>query len=303
MKIILAGATGLIGRALVRRLRNDDHSLILLTRDRVKVERFGDPSLQFVEWDARTVGDWTHFVDGADAIVNLVGESLAAMRWSASQKARLISSRIDSTSVLREAIARARRKPEVLLNASAVGYYGDVREGDVVESSPPGNDFLATLCVRWEQAARESEKHGVRVVLLRSAVVLERNAGALAKMLIPFKLFVGGPLGSGGQWFPWIHIADEIEAIVFAMKNPAISGPVNLAAPEPATMRQFCSALGRAMGRPSWAPVPPTVLRMVLGEMSQILLTGQRVVPKKLQDAGFVFRYSKLDGALREILR
>lgn len=300
MKIVLAGATGFIGQRLVQQLQQGGHSLTLLTRHRAISNQTSTP---FALWDAKTVGDWARHIDGADAVINLAGEPIAAKRWTHAQKERILSSRLNSTGAIVDAIAKAAKKPEVLINASAVGYYGDVKEGEVTESHPPAEDFLGTTCARWEQAAREAERSGVRVVLVRTGIVLEQNGGALKKMLLPFRLFAGGPLGSGNQWFPWIHIDDEVGAIAFALANKNLSGPVNLAAPEPTTMREFCKAMGRAMGRPSWAPVPGFALQILLGEMSTMLLGGQKVVPKKLQEAGYRFKFPQLDVALRDVLR
>lgn len=300
MKIVLAGATGFIGQRLVRQLQQEGHSLTLLTRHRPAPNQ---PNNTFALWDAKTVGDWARHIDGADAVINLAGEPIAAKRWTHAQKERILSSRLNATGAIVDAIAKAAKKPEVLINASAVGYYGDVKKEEVTESHPPAEDFLGTTCARWEQAAREAERSGVRVVLVRTGIVLEQNGGALKKMLLPFRLFAGGPLGTGDQWFPWIHIDDEVGAIVFALANKNLSGPVNLAAPEPATMREFCKAMGRAMGRPSWAPVPGFALQILLGEMSTMLLGGQKVVPKKLQEAGYRFKFPQLDVALRDALK
>jgi uncharacterized protein (TIGR01777 family) len=194
-------------------------------------------------------------------------------------------------------------RPRVLLNASAVGYYGNVETGDVTEEHPAGNDFLGKLCSRWESEAMTATHLGVRVVLLRSGIVLDPNAGALQRMLLPYRLFIGGPLGSGLQWFPWIHREDEIRAILFALDREQITGPVNLAAPSPATMREFSRALGKVLRRPSAFTVPPFILRTVLGEMSDMVLTGQRVVPRKLLKEGFDFQFPVLSEALADLLR
>lgn len=298
MKIVLAGATGFIGERLVRRLREEGHALTILTRQR----RENKEGVSYARWDGKTVEEWATSIDGSDAIINLAGEPIAAKRWSKSRKDLILSSRVNATKAIVEAIAKATKKPEVLLNASAVGFYGDVKEGEVTESHPPSSDFLGTTCAKWEEAARKAEASGVRVVRFRTGIVLEKNGGALKKLLLPFNLFVGGPLGTGRQWFPWIHIDDEIGAIVFALTNKSLSGPVNLAAPEPATMHGFCKALGRAVGRPSWAPVPGFVLQIVLGEMSTMLLGGQKIIPKKLLEAGYKFQFPQLDMALRQVV-
>ena len=205
------------------------------------------------------------------------------------------------TGAIVSAIGQARKKPSVLVSASAVGYYGHVEYGDVAETHSKGNDFLAAVCERWEQEARRAEAYGVRVITPRFGVVLEKEGGALKRLLLPFKLFLGGPLGSGKQWFPWVHRDDVIEIISFVLQNPKVSGPVNVTAPEPVTMKEFCTALGKALHRPSWAPVPAFVLRTILGEMSLVVLTGQRAIPKKLLEAGYTFKYPQLTGALSAI--
>ncbi len=304
MKIVLAGATGFIGQRLIKKLGESGHSLVLLSRNSSEARRHYGSTLQVELWDAKTQGAWAHHLDGADAVINLAGESIAGKRWSQTQKDKILASRVDATNAIVEALSKTNKKPQVLVNASAVGYYGDVPQADVTEHYPQGNDFLAETCGRWEQAALQAEQFGVRVVCIRTGIVLDKNGGALKKLLPPFNFFVGGPLGSGRQWFPWIHIEDEIGAILFALENKNIVGPLNLAAPESVTMRQFCSALGKTMYRPSWAPVPGLVLKIALGEMAgPLLLNGQRVVPKKLSEAGYAFRFPQLDAALKDVLR
>jgi hypothetical protein len=234
-------------------------------------------------------------------VVNLAGEPIAGKRWTRAQKTRLRSSRIDTTRTIVQAIADAQRKPRLLLNASAVGYYGPRGDEEVSETEPPGNDFLAGLCREWEAEALRAEPHGVAVVRLRTGIVLGKGGGALAKMIPPFKLFVGGPLGSGRQWMPWIHLDDEV-GLIEHLLAPGAGGTVNATAPEPARMKEFCAALGNALGRPSWAPVPGFVLRAAFGEMADVLLTGQRAVPAEAQRRGYRFRFPTLPEALRDII-
>lgn len=303
MKILLSGGTGFIGRALLKRLVEEKHRVILLTRRPALVKYLARDLVEVELWDGKTSGPWANRIEEVDGVVNLAGESIGAKRWTSTRKQLIVMSRIEPTKAIVTAIAIAKKKLSVLVNSSAVGYYGSVESGDVIESHPRGNDFLADLCERWEQEARAAENLGLRVVMFRNGIVLEKDGGALEKFLLPFKLFVGGPLGSGEQWLPWVHRDDAVDAIIFALQNPSLSGPVNLAAPDTATMKEFCSALGRAMGRPSWAPVPAFLLRAILGEMAGMVLTGQRVVPKKLVEAGFKFRYPKLDEALRAVLK
>ena len=303
MKIVVSGGTGFIGSALLKRLLEAGHTLVLPTRNPAKARSFDESRVILVQWDGRNLGAWAKEAAGADTVVNLAGEPVVGKRWTDEQKSRILGSRVNATQAIVAAIAQAKRRPSVLVNASAVGYYGHVASGDVTESHPRGRGFLAETCEQWEKAAREAEKLGVRVVSLRIGIVLEKDGGALSKMIPPFQFFAGGPLGSGRQWVPWIHRDDLIGIILFALENKNLSGPVNATAPEPVTMRKFCSSLGKAMHRPSWAPVPAFVLRILLGESSEVLLTGQRAVPQKLKTVGYTFRYPELDAALDAVLR
>jgi len=303
MNVLVAGGTGFIGSTLVRRLLRDGHTVILLSRHPHSVRDLDAKLIQIEEWDGRTVGHWVDRLESVDGIVNLAGESIGARRWTEARKAVLVTSRVEPTRALVSGVRLLKKRPAVLVNASAVGYYGDVESGDVTESHSAGNDFLASLCKQWEGEAQKAEEFGVRVVRLRFGVVLEKGGGALEKMILPFRFFVGGPLGSGRQWLPWVHRDDVIGAIIFSLQSPNISGPVNVSAPDQVTMREFSRALGRTMHRPSWARVPAFVLRTVLGEMAGTVLTGQRAVPRKLEDAGYAFRYPKLNEALRAIVK
>ncbi len=304
MKIVVAGGSGFLGKALLKKLIEANHSVALLSRNPRAAQSNVPSSVQVEQWDAKSVGNWAQRIDGADAVINLTGESIGGKRWTAKQKEMILSSRIDSTRAVVEAIRQATLKPKLLINQSAVGYYGNVEVGNVTEDHPRGTDFLGEVASRWEVEARKAESLGVRVVTPRTGIVLDKNGGALQKLLLPFNLFIGGPLGSGRQWFPWIHLEDEINAFLFALENPKLSGPVNLAAPESVTMKQFCTALGKAMHRPSWAPVPGFVLKILLGEMAgPLLLGGQKVVPEKLSEAGYKFRFPKLEEALSDILK
>lgn len=303
MKIVIAGATGLIGQNLTRRLLEARQDVMVLTRNPTGGQTSQHPSLRFTLWDGKTAGTWTRQIDGADAVINLSGQSLGSGRWSEARKQQLLASRIDSTNAIVGAIKIAKIRPPSLLNASAVGFYGHVAEGDVAEDCPAGSDFVGRLCVQWETAALAASELGVRVVLLRSSIVLDTQGGALQRMMWPYRFFVGGSLGSGKQWLPWIHKVDEIRAILFALEQNTLSGPVNLAAPEATMMRDFCTALGKALHRPSALMVPGFVLRAILGEMADMVLTGQRVVPRKLTQAGFTFEFPTLQKALQDLLR
>ena len=302
MRVVVAGGSGLIGRKLLSRLLRAHYEVTLLTRTPERVQNIF-PSARVEFWDTKTDKELTGVFEGADAIINLTGESIAGKRWTPAQKQRILSSRISSTRAIVAAMNQAKQKPSVLLNASAVGYYGNVPEAEVTEHHPKGKGFLADVCEQWESEALNAHDLGVRVVLLRTGIVLDKNGGALQKLLLPFRLFVGGPMGSGRQWLPWIHLQDEVNAILFAMENERMSGPVNLSAPEPVRMMDFCKVLGKILHRPSWFSMPAFVLKIALGEMAEPLLCdGQRIIPKKLTDAGFKFQFPNLENALSDIL-
>jgi len=299
MKIIIAGATGFIGAILTDRLWNQYHDLTLLSRR--PLAETGIPKRRWIEWRPGFSGDWESAVDGADGIVNLVGEPIAAKRWNEAQKERLRLSRLAATKSLVNAIVKADVKPKFLINASAVGYYGARGDEVVTESTGPGQDFLARLCVDWEAEARQAEASGVRVALLRTGIVLAKGKGALAKMVPPFKIFLGGPLGRGEQCMPWIHIDDEIGLITYLIGNEAACGAFNGTAPNPVTMNEFSKSLGEVLNRPAWARVPRSMLALMLGEMSEMLVNGQRAVPEAALKFGYVFKYPGLPGALRSL--
>lgn len=301
MKILLTGGTGFIGERLVCRLLEAGHSLVLLTRRLPRSSDGMSSDVRYAEWDGRNGGAWASEVDGADAVLNLVGEPIAGKRWTVAQKERIVRSRVEGTRAIVSAISRSKTRPSILVNASGVGYYGAVEDGEVTEMHPRGEGFLAETCALWENEAKAAEALGVRVTMLRLGVVLDKGGGALQKMVPPFRFFVGGPIGTGRQWFPWIHREDVAGVVLHILSHPSLAGPINLAAPETVTMKQFCSGLGKALGRPSWAPVPSFVLKLILGEMAQMLLTGQKVIPKKLSHSSYVFRFPELDGALRSI--
>lgn len=302
MKIVVAGATGWIGTPLCQHLADAGHEVVALTRRPEAVQRRLEGIATPVQWDGVTAGDWAQHLEGAGAVVNLSGEGIADRRWTDERKRILRSSRVEPTTALVDAIGAATAKPDVLVNSSAIGWYGPHGDEPLDETAPAGDDFLADVCRDWEAAARRAEPH-CRVVRLRTGVVLGPDGGALAKMLTPFKLFVGGPIGSGKQQFSWIHRADVIGLIRFAIGHRDLVGPVNATAPEPLTMREFCAVLGSVLGRPSWAPVPAPVLKVALGEMADMLLTGQRVLPRAAQAAGYEFLFPTADAALRDILR
>lgn len=302
MKAVIAGGTGFLGTYLVKTLVQSGYRVILLSRGSKKVNLAPKDQVETVFWDGRSLGEWVSCLEGADAVINLCGEGIADKRWSREQKVKLRSSRLDSTCAIVLAIEKCTLKPKALINASAVGFYGSVPEGEVDESHQRAHGFLADLCADWEEAALEAKRFGVRVVLPRIGIVLEEKKGALAKMIPPFQWGIGGPLGSGKQWFPWVHIQDLVEMILFSIQRTDLEGPFNACSPNPVSMKDFCASLGKVLHRPSWAPVPGFVLRILLGEMASMLLGGQRAIPKKMLEIGFRFRYPVLEPALLSIL-
>jgi uncharacterized protein (TIGR01777 family) len=298
MNVVMTGASGFIGSRLVERL-GPSHDLKLLTRRRPK--EAGLSKTQWIVWEPGAPGEWERCVEGAHGIINLAGEPIANKRWSAEQKDKIRFSRVNTTRALVGAIAKAKDKPKFLISGSAVGYYGPRGDELLTENSPPGAGFLAEVCREWEDEAKLAQTHGVRVALLRTGIVLGEGKGALAKMVKPFKLFAGGCLGSGKQWMPWIHVEDEVGLIQFLMEREDASGAFNATAPNPVTMEEFCSALASVLNRPSWAAVPASVLTLLLGEMAEMLLTGQKAVPKAAQDLGYSFRYPIILEALKSL--
>lgn len=296
MKIVIAGGTGLIGSRVATELLKHGHTVEILTRH----PNHAAGGVQFVQWNAQNEGPWVKSIDGADAVINLAGESVGAGRWTRRQKERITTSRVRATAAIVEAIRKSQRRPSVLVNASAVGYYGHVPEGDVRENSAAGNDFLGKTCALWESEAQGAAEFGARVVMLRTAFVIAREAEAFRRMCLPFRLFAGGPFGSGQQWFPWIHIADVAAGYRFALEQPRLSGPVNLSAPTPVRVRELASELGSALHRPAFIPAPSFGLKIILGEMSDLLLKGQKQIPAKLLEHGFAFQYPTLREALTE---
>ncbi len=302
MKIVIAGATGFIGRALTEKLSASGHEVFVLTRGvRQRVREKNGKIL--VPWDGKTPGDWVAQLDGADAVINLAGENIASKRWTAVRKQEILSSRAETTRLIVNAIAQVKKKPEILVNASAVGYYGDVPEGVLTETSGAGDGFLSKTCGQWETEARKAELSGTRVVLARLGPVLGEKGGMLSKMIPPFRFFMGAPLGSGRQWISWVHRDDVTGAFLFMLDHGDISGPVNVTAPAPATMQEFCSALAKIMRRPCGFPLPGFLLKILMGAMAEIVLASQKALPEKLLRAGYQFRYSRLPEALEAILK
>jgi uncharacterized protein len=303
MKIVIAGGSGFIGSVLVDRFLAAGNDVVLLTRNPEKLASPKNKGLLLVKWDGTTIGGWSKHLDGADAVVNLSGANIAGGRWSNTRKKELRDSRLLPTRAIVQAISSVQHKPKVLVNASAIGYYGSPEVDSITEKNGEGNGFLGELCTQWEEEALKVKDDHVRVVLLRTGVVLDPSGGALKKMLLPFKLFAGGPLGSGKQWLSWIHRDDLVSIIVYAIENESIVHALNATAPVPVTMDEFAELLGRVMNRPSWIRVPAFILKLVLGEMSETVLQGCRVLPEKLLNSGFVFRYGNIIDALESFSR
>ena len=298
MGIVIAGGTGFLGRPLATALGPD---LVILSRQPGRPAH--ESRARVVQWTPDgTAGPWASVIDGADAVINLAGESIAGARWTDSQKRRILDSRVLATRSLVEAIAHAASPPPVFVSGSAVGYYGPLGDEIVAEDRSPGADFLAGVCMQWEAEAMRAASPRTRVVCIRTGLVLERDGGALPKMLPPFWLGAGGPVGSGRQYWSWIHRKDWIDLVRFAIRTDQAAGALNATAPNPVTNADFARALGRSIGRPSFVPTPGIALKLLLGEMAEsLLLSGQRVVPSKAERLGYTFAFPDLAGALRAI--
>jgi hypothetical protein len=302
MKIVIAGGTGFLGLPLTARLVADAHDVVVLTRGTAAPR--GPRGGRLVSWTpGGDAGPWVGEIDGAGVVVNLAGEPIAGRRWTDAQKRRITDSRVQATRSLVDAIRRAGTPPPVFISGSAVGYYGPRGDEVVTEDSAAGSDFLARVCVQWEAEANRAAGAGTRVVCIRTGLVLEGDGGALPQMLPPFTFGVGGPVGSGRQYWPWIHRSDWIDLVCWAIRMASVAGPVNVTAPAPVTNAAFARALGRALHRPSFMPAPAFALRLLLGEMADaLLLSGQRAVPAKAERLGFAFRCATIDEALTAIM-
>ncbi|MFH2052778.1 MAG: TIGR01777 family oxidoreductase [bacterium] len=301
MRVFLTGGTGLIGRQLIPLLMQRGATVLCLSRDPASARAVLPAGVEIVGGDPNLPGVWQDRAALCDAVVNLAGESVGSGRWTSGRRMRLRRSRLATTAHVAEAVAQA-SQPVVLVNASAVGYYGDARDRALGEDAQPGQDFLARLAVEWEHSALQAERDGVRVALLRIGVVLAPDGGALDRMIPLFRLGLGGPLGSGRQYFPWIHIRDLVEAILFIIDEPRIEGPVNAVVPSPPRQKEFARALGRALGKPAVLPAPAIALRLLLGRQADLLLFGQRALPNVLKTHGFRFRFPELEAALADVL-
>jgi NAD dependent epimerase/dehydratase family enzyme len=327
-RVIVTGATGQIGKVLCKRLIAKGYQVVLFSRDAARARRSVPGAAEYVAWQPAERGEWASVIDGAHAVIHLAGASLFAKRWSNQYKREIVDSRVLGTRGLVNAMRQATSRPQVFVSSSAVGYYGPSGDGKLDESAAPGNDFLAQVCQAWEREARPAEDLGVRTVIVRSGVVigsdqgqpslpidlrgaslsrpgviLKTDEGAFPLLAMPFRLFTGGPILPGTQWFAWVHIDDLVGLYKLALEDERVRGPLNATAPEPQTNRDFANTLGKVMGRPAWLPVPGFAMKILLGEMADMIATGQRVIPKKAQDLGFQFKYPSSEPAIRQILQ
>jgi uncharacterized protein len=300
MKILITGGTGFIGTQLTARLIRDGHQVTVLTRSGKGSEK-GSPGITCLQGDPTRKGPWQDAIRDHDAVINLAGASIFS-KWTEEHKKAIRESRVNTTRNIVEGIKPSPGKSFTVFSASAVGYYGFCGDEELDENAPPGNDFLARIAMEWEGEGLKAGEKGARVVITRFGIVMGEKGGALGQMIPLFKRFVGGPIGSGRQWFSWIHIKDLAEAFVFLLKHPEISGPVNLCSPNPIRNKDLAKALGRALHRPSFLPAPGFMIKLVLGEFGSVILEGQRVVPRRLLENGFVFQYPNIDKALQNIV-
>ncbi|MFN8597128.1 MAG: TIGR01777 family oxidoreductase [Anaerolineae bacterium] len=301
MRIIITGGSGLIGRALTDSAAKDGHEVIVLSRTPGAVKSL-PTGARAEKWDGQSAQGWSQFIDANTAIVNLAGATISK-RWTDAQKQSIRQSRIDAGHAIVAAVKAASQKPAVVVQSSAVGYYGPRGSEEIGEDAAAGNDFLAGVAKEWEASTAELDQLGVRRVIVRTGVVLDKRGGALPLMALPVKMFVGGPLGGGKQYLPWIHLDDEVAAIRFVIENPKATGVYNLSAPQPVTNAEFTKVLGKVLGRPTFLPTPGFPVKIVLGEMSTLVLDGQRQMPRRLLADGFKFKFGDAAAALRAIYR
>ena len=302
-RIIVTGATGFIGKALCFRLLEEKYDVVALSRSKEKGEKIFGTDATVVEWDGKSSEVWQDYANGAYAVVNLAGENIGSGRWTPKRKQSILQSRLDAGRAIVEAAKSVEKKPRVIIQASAIGYYGSRGDEIIDESSSPGESFLVEVVKKWEQSTQGVESLKIRRVIIRSSIVLGNEGGVFLRLVKPFRLFVGGHLGSGKQWFSWIHLEDEVKAILFLIEREDLSGVFNLTAPHQLIQKDFFHILGKIMKRPSWFPVPGFVLRLIFGEMAKdTLLSGQRVAPRRLLEAGYRFLYPQAELAIKEIL-
>ncbi len=302
-RIIITGATGLIGRNIFRKLIEKNFDLIIFTTDTKKSKEMFPEAIEYVKWNMSLTDDWSKNLNNIHAVIHLSGAPISGKRWSSKYKERILSSRIFTTRQLVTAFKQCKEKPKVFISSSAVGYYGSSLNNEFIESSPAGKGFLADVCKQWEDETAKAEILGIRRVNIRTGIVLAKDGGALPKMIFPYKLFLGGPIGTGRQWMSWIHIADLVNIFVEAIENENLSGAVNATAPNPVTMNKFAKTLGSILNKPKFFKVPSFVMKALLGEAASIILEGQKVLPKKLLDGNFNFQFSDVECSLKDIFK
>jgi len=303
MRVIITGATGFIGKALCQELTDAKYEVVALSRNREAGTKILGEKVKVAQWDGKTSDSWGNLANGAYAIINLAGENISSGRWTGKRKKIIIESRLNAGKAVVESAKNAKEKPKVVIQASGIGYYGSHGDEIIDEESAPGKGFLPEVAQQWELSTKAVKLVGVRHIIIRTGIVLGKDGGAFPRLILPFRLFVGGHLGNGEQWFSWIHLKDEVRAIRFLIEKEDLGGVFNLTAPEAIKEKNFARVLGKVMRRPSWFPVPGFLLRLVFGEMAEgALLTGQRVAPKRLLETGFEFLYPEVEPALREIL-
>lgn len=301
MKVLIFGGTGFIGRNLIKELLLNNYQVFVVTRNSKKKSSTLGEKVQWIEWNNSLPLAVNPDLGDFDGVINLAGESIGDRRWTPEVKEEILASRVRTTRAIVEAINNGSLRCKLLINGSAVGYYGPRLDDEVAENEKPGEDFLAEVCKAWEDEAYKVKGDSTRVVTIRTGVVLGKE-GALTKMVMPFRYYIGGPMGSGKQWFSWIHIDDWVGLVRYIMEKGNIRGPVNATAPNPIKMKDFAKALGRALNRPAWFPVPEFMLRLALGQMAEMLLHGQRAIPKKMLEAGYQYKFPEAEVALGDIL-
>jgi uncharacterized protein (TIGR01777 family) len=302
-KIIVTGATGFVGRDLVKKLVEKNYSVVVLTRSPQKHRaKFETQDVKVVPWDSHSAEGWVEWLEGAEAIVNLAGENIGSGIWTSEKKKKLRESRINAGQAVVDAINKVGKKPALLVQASAIGYYGSRGAEEITENSGVGNGFLAELTRDWENSVSQVTDRDIRLVVLRIGLVLGKKGGAISKFEIPFKLFLGGHLGTGNQWMSWIHKDELINIILYAIDNKSVEGIFNVTAPHPLTAKDFFKYIGKAMNRPSWFHVPAVIVKLLLGEMAEeVLLSSQKVMPQNLLQSGYRFQYPEIDAALENL--
>jgi uncharacterized protein (TIGR01777 family) len=303
-KIVITGGSGFIGHPLISKLQKEGYQLLVLSRQPGQHDELNSASVKMMYWDARNINGWIKELESAAAVINLAGENLSSGLWTEKRKQKLVQSRLDATGAIVEAIKISTNHPNVLIQASGINYYGASRDEKLDETSEKGEGFLADLCDRWESTAAEVEEQGVRLVRMRFGLVLGKDGGLLSRMTLPYRFFAGFHFGNNKQWMSWVHRRDVVNSILFAIRNPKITGAVNVSAPQPVLFREFLGQLGKELNRPSWLFIPPSLMKILLGEMArETLFSSLQVMPEKLTNSGYSFTFDNIEGALQDILK